>query len=403
MLQHCIICTGKGGNARDYGECNLSAAVLPICTVRGDAENYRAVIKEERKSAGEDVYRNENGYKINEIQQDGGVSRQIGPKTLAQVLSKLPKFHDDNLLVGIETSDDAAIYKVSDEIALIQTVDFFTPIVDEPYMFGQIAAANALSDVWAMGGEPAVALNVVGFPNCLEPSVLGEILAGRADKVKEAGAVLVGGHSVQDDLYVYLLCVSGFVHPDKIFKNYGCRPGDILVLTKQIGSGIVNTAVKAEMASASAAEEAKRVMASLNQKGKRAAEKYDVSACTDITGFGLLGHCVEMASASKVTFEIYVKDIAYMADAIDYAKMGLVPAGAYRNREYSMEKVETGAVEEHYIDLLYDPQTSGGLLFCVNPKDLDSLLRDLKAAGMDTEVSVIGKVVEKSDKWIRLF
>ncbi len=292
---------------------------------------------------------------------------------------------------------------MSDEIALIQTVDFFTPIVDEPYMFGQIAAANALSDVWAMGGEPAVALNVVGFPNCLEPSVLGEILAGGADKVKEAGAVLVGGHSVQDDEPKYGLCVSGFVHPDKIFKNYGCRPGDILVLTKQIGSGIVNTAVKAEMASASAAEEAKRVMASLNQKGKRAAEKYDVSACTDITGFGLLGHCVEMASASKVTFEIYVKDIAYMADAIDYAKMGLVPAGAYRNREYSMEKVETGAVEEHYIDLLYDPQTSGGLLFCVNPKDLDSLLRDLKAAGMDTEVSVIGKVVEKSDKWIRLF
>ena len=181
-------------------------------------------------------------------------------------------------------------------------------------MFGQIAAANSLSDVWAMGGEPAVALNIVGFPNCLDPAILGDILAGGADKVKEAGAVLVGGHSVQDDEPKYGLCVSGFVHPDKIFKNYGCRPGDILILTKQIGSGIVNTAIKAEMASPSAIREAQTVMASLNKIGKQVVEKYDVSACTDITGFGLLGHCVEMASASDVTFELSVHDIAYLQD-----------------------------------------------------------------------------------------
>ena len=230
--------------------------------------------------------------------------------------------------MGIETSDDAAIFKVTDEIAMIQTVDFFTPIVDEPYMFGQIAAANSLSDVWAMGGEPAVALNIVGFPNCLDPAILGDILAGGADKVKEAGAVLVGGHSVQDDEPKYGLCVSGFVHPNKIFKNFGCRPGDVLVLTKQIGSGIVNTAIKADFASAEAIREAQTVMASLNKKGKQVVERYDVSACTDITGFGLLGHCVEMASASEATFELKVKDIAYFADAIDYAKMGLVPAVA---------------------------------------------------------------------------
>ena len=256
------------------------------------------------------------------------------------------------MIVGIETSDDAAIYKVTDEIAMIQTVDFFTPIVDDPYMFGQIAAANSLSDVWAMGGEPAVALNIVGFPNCLDPAILGDILAGGAAKVKEAGAVLVGGHSVQDDEPKYGLCVSGFVHPQKIFKNYGCRPGDILVLTKQIGSGVVNTAIKAEMASASAIREAQTVMASLNQKGKRVVEKYNVSACTDITGFGLLGHCVEMASASEVTFEINVRDVAYFADAIAYAKMGLIPAGAYKNRGYSIGKVDVGSVEEHYLDLL---------------------------------------------------
>ena len=307
------------------------------------------------------------------------------------------------MIVGIETSDDAAIYKVTDEIAMIQTVDFFTPIVDDPYMFGQIAAANSLSDVWAMGGEPAVALNIVGFPNCLDPAILGDILAGGADKVKEAGAVLVGGHSVQDDEPKYGLCVSGFVHPDKIFKNYGCRPGDVLVLTKQIGSGVVNTAIKADMASPAAIREAQTVMASLNKKGKQAVEKYDVSACTDITGFGLLGHCVEMASASDVTFELNVRDIAYMEDAIDYAKMGLIPAGAYKNRGYSIGKVETGSVEEHYIDLLYDPQTSGGLLISVSPDNLKEMLAGFEKAGMDTTVSIIGKVAPKSDKLIRLF
>ena len=307
------------------------------------------------------------------------------------------------MIVGIETSDDAAIYKVTDEIAMIQTVDFFTPIVDDPYMFGQIAAANSFSDVWAMGGEPAVALNIVGFPNCLDPAILGDILAGGAAKVKEAGAVLVGGHSVQDDEPKYGLCVSGFVHPQKIFKNYGCRLGDVLVLTKQIGSGVVNTAIKAEMASASAIREAQTVMASLNQKGKRVVERYNVSACTDITGFGLLGHCVEMASASEVTFEINVRDVAYFADAIDYAKMGLIPAGAYKNRGYSIGKVDVGSVEEHYLDLLYDPQTSGGLLISVAPDDLPAMLKDFQNAGMDTEVSIIGKVAPKSDKWIRLF
>ena len=319
------------------------------------------------------------------------------------MLGKLPKFEDENLIVGIETSDDAAIYKVTDDIAMIQTVDFFTPIVDDPYMFGQIAAANSLSDVWAMGGEPAVALNIVGFPNCLDPGILGDILAGGATKVKEAGAVLVGGHSVQDDEPKYGLCVSGFVHPDKIFKKYGCRPGDVLVLTKQIGSGIVNTAIKAEMASASAVREAQTVMASLNKKAKQVVERYDVSACTDITGFGLLGHCVEMASASGVTFELNVQDIAYFEDAADYAKMGLIPAGAYKNRGYSIDKVDAGCVQEYYLDLLYDPQTSGGLLISVPEEDLASMMREFGQAEMDTKVSVIGRVADKSDRLIRLF
>ncbi len=305
--------------------------------------------------------------------------------------------------MGIETSDDAAIYKITDDIAMIQTVDFFTPIVDDPYMFGQIAAANSLSDVWAMGGEPTLALNIVGFPNCLDPAILGEILAGGADKVKEAGAVLVGGHSVQDDEPKYGLCVSGFVHPDKIFKNYGCRPGDALILTKQIGSGIINTAIKADMASETSIKEAQMVMSSLNKKAKQVAEKFHVTACTDITGFGLLGHSVEMAEASEVTFEIVADSVEYMADAMEFAKMGLVPAGTYKNRGYSIDKVESDGISPVYLDLLYDPQTSGGLLLSVAPEDLNGMLQEFQNIGMETQVSVIGTVTEKSDKLIRLY
>lgn len=285
---------------------------------------------------------------------------------------------------------------------MIQTVDFFTPIVDDPYMFGQIAAANSLSDVWAMGGEPKIALNIVGFPNCLDPAVLGEILAGGADKVKEAGAVLVGGHSVQDDEPKYGLCVSGFVHPNRIFKNFGCKPGDVLILTKQIGSGIVNTAIKADMASDKVIKEVQTVMASLNKKAKEVVDDYPVNACTDITGFGLLGHCVEMAEASEVTFELNVHDIAYFDEAIAYAKMGLVPAGAYKNRGYSHMKVDFASVEEHFVDLLYDPQTSGGLLLSVEAQYADAVMEAFEKKHLDTRVSIIGRVTEKSDKLIRL-
>ena len=269
-------------------------------------------------------------------------------------------------------------------------------MVDDPYTFGQIAAANALSDVYAMGGEPKIALNIVCFPNCLDPD------RGGADKVLEAGAVLCGGHSVQDDEPKYGLSVTGFVHPDRIYRNYGCRPGDVLILTKQIGSGVVNTAVKAQMASPEAEKEAVRVMSSLNKKAKQAAENITVHACTDVTGFGLLGHCMEMARASSVTFEIQTQDVAYMKEAPDYARMGLVPGGAYRNREYAGDGLDTGNVEEVWIDLLCDPQTSGGLLFSVPEEEGEEFLRSLEQAGLETEVSVIGRVLEKQDVFVRL-
>lgn len=304
--------------------------------------------------------------------------------------------------MGLETSDDAAVYKVTDEIAMIQTVDFFTPVVDDPYTFGQIAAANSLSDVYAMGGEPKIALNIAAFPNCLDPEILGEILRGGADKVREAGAVLVGGHTIQDDEPKYGLSVSGFVHPDKVWKNFGCRPGEVLILTKPIGSGIVNTAVKAGMASEAATQDVIRVMASLNKTAKEVIQNYPISACTDVTGFGLLGHCAEMASASNVTLLICPEQIARVTEADRYAKMGLVPAGAYRNREHVEQMVDVGQAEEYELDLLCDPQTSGGLLFSIEAKYVDAILQDFERQQLETEVSVIGEVAEAGEKRIRL-
>ena len=298
------------------------------------------------------------------------------------------------MLVGIETSDDAAVYKIDDRLSMIQTVDFFTPIVDDPFTFGQIAAANALSDVFAMGGEPKVALNIVCFPNCLDPSILGDIMAGGASKVKEAGAVLVGGHSVQDDDPKYGLCVSGFVETDKILRNYGAKPGDVLILTKQIGSGIINTAIKAEMCSEEAEQEACDVMKSLNKKAKEAMEGLCVHACTDITGFGLLGHGIEMAQASQVFVDLYVKKVPVITDALSYAEMGLVPAGSYNNREYTGHLVDRAQVADVYYDLLYDPQSSGGLLFSIPQEQADLAMQRLKEADLDTKTAIIGEVRE---------
>ena len=277
---------------------------------------------------------------------------------------------------------------------MIQTVDFFTPIVDDPFTFGQIAAANALSDVFAMGGEPRVALNIVCFPNCLDPSILGDIMAGGASKVKEAGAVLVGGHSVQDDDPKYGLCVSGFVETDKILRNYGAKPGDVLILTKQIGSGIINTAIKAEMCSEEAEQEACEVMKSLNKKAKEAMEGLCVHACTDITGFGLLGHGIEMAQASQVFVDLYVKKVPVITDALSYAEMGLVPAGSYNNREYTGHLVDRAQVADVYYDLLYDPQSSGGLLFSIPQEQADLAMQRLKEAELDTKTAIIGEVRE---------
>lgn len=278
---------------------------------------------------------------------------------------------------------------------MIQTLDFFTPVVDDPYIFGQIAAANSLSDVYAMGGEPAVALNIAGFPGCLDPSVLGEILAGGASKVQEAGAVLAGGHTVQDEEPKYGLSVTGFVHPDRIWTNTGARPGDVLILTKPLGVGIVTTGIKAGMAQEISVEEAVASMKSLNQKAKRALEAFSVHACTDVTGFGLAGHGLEMARGSGVTLEIVLEQVPVIAGAGELAQMGLVPAGAYRNREYTLEEIKAEEAEDYELDIMMDPQTSGGLLVSIDEAEMDAALKALQAAGLETSFAVIGRVLPK--------
>ena len=306
--------------------------------------------------------------------------------------------NDKNLIVGIDTSDDAAVYKLNDEMATIQTLDFFTPIVDDPYTFGQIAAANSLSDVYAMGGKPIVALNIACFPNCLNMNILGEILRGGADKVLEAGAVIVGGHTVQDDEPKYGLSVTGIVHPDKVLKNYGSETGDILILTKPIGLGIINTAIKAKIASKEAYEKAVKVMAYLNKYAGEIITDYNITSCTDITGFSLIGHAYEMAEPSKKTFRIFKDAIPFIKEAKEYASMGLIPAGCYENKRYLEGKYLLNNVESWMEDILFDPQTSGGLLISCKEKDYIDILTRLEK--LEVESAVIGRVEDFNDAYI---
>lgn len=316
----------------------------------------------------------------------------MGPEVLSQVLRQLPKTHSSNLLVGIDTSDDAAVYRLSPELATIQTVDFFTPMVDDPYLFGQIAAANAISDVYAMGGVPLLALNIVCFPSCLPPEILGEILRGGADKVIEAGAVVAGGHSVQDDEPKYGLSVTGVVHPDKIYSNATASAGDLLILTKPLGTGIINTGIKADMVGQEVMDKAILTMAALNKEAALAMQDMGASACTDITGFGFLGHAAEMCKGSGVSLTVYANDVPILPGAKELAKMGIIPAGAYNNRNHLGDAVlvEEGVTRED-VDIFFDPQTSGGLLIAVNPNKAKALLDAIHQRGV-TEARIVGEL-----------
>ncbi|RAK08492.1 selenophosphate synthase [Halanaerobium saccharolyticum] len=318
----------------------------------------------------------------------------MGPRALAQVLRRVNFPADpEKLLIGLDKADDAAVYSLSEELALIQTLDFFTPIVDDPYLFGQIAAANALSDVYAMGGQPILAMNIVGFPSCLEEEILSQILQGGADKVKEAGASLCGGHTVVDEEPKYGLSVTGTVHPDNLLSNSGIKEGDLILLTKPLGTGVMVAAIKGGFTSGDQSNPAVKSMLTLNNTALKFFEQYQINACTDVTGFGLIGHLLEMSENSSLQIEIDAPEIPIFEGVREFAESGLLPAGAYKNRDnYQKFVSESGQRDQTLYDLMYDPQTSGGLLISVAEADAAELLIDLYAEGLD--VAVIAKAYQ---------
>ncbi len=293
--------------------------------------------------------------------------------------------------MGLETGDDAGVYRLSEDLALVQTVDYFTPIVDDPYDFGQIAAANALSDIYAMGGKPITVLNIVGFPiSKIDKQVLAKILQGGADKVKEAGATLLGGHSIDDVDPKYGMAVTGLIHPDQIWTNAGAKSGDVLILTKPIGIGIIAKAIKEGVATDASTTEATHWMKMLNKAASEIAHRYDVHAVTDVTGFGLLGHALEMARGSNLLLTIDASTVPICTGALDYAALGLVPAGSKRNLAFVSEATDfKEEVEADLRTVLADAVTSGGLLLAVSRSLADDILTELKAAGM-TQATRIG-------------
>ena len=318
--------------------------------------------------------------KLTKLAKCAGCGAKVGAGILAQLLGDIRVHNDPNLLVGFDKSDDASVYKVSDELALVQTVDFFPPIADDPYVFGQIAATNALSDVYAMGGEPKLCLNIMAVPESMPKDAVHEILRGGYDKVYEAGALITGGHSIYDDEPKYGLAVTGFVHPDKILTNSGAKPGDVLFLTKPLGIGVLTTAQKAELLSEDGRKLAQRLMTTLNKSARDAMVAFRVHACTDVTGFSFLGHASEMAAGSDVQLQIDTRAIDLIPEALEFAHMGILPAGMYRNRTFAEPRVDAGTVELAVQDVLYDPQTAGGLLIACDPADADALYGALQGA-----------------------
>ncbi len=318
----------------------------------------------------------------------------MAPAILSQVLRQLPTINDPNLLVGPETHDDAAVYKINNELVIIQTVDFFPPIVDDPFLYGQIAAANSLSDIYAMGGKPILALNIVCFPNCLPVKILEQILQGGASKVSEAGAITAGGHSIVDDTPKYGLAVTGTGHPKHILSNSGAVQGDLLILTKPLGTGIINTAAKGNLASEKSTRAALTNMLELNRKSAEIMLKYPVKACTDITGFGLLGHAAEMALASKVSLEIWPDKVPLLPETEELAAMGMIPAGAYQNRDHLSDKIKNlDKIKKEKAAILFDPQTSGGLLLAIPESKATSITERMRQEGI--AAAIIGQVRQR--------
>lgn len=325
----------------------------------------------------------------------GGCTAKLGAGVLSRVLERLPKGEpDENLLIGYDSKDDAAVYRITDDTAIVQTLDFFPPMVEDPYLFGKIAATNALSDVYAMGGDVRTALNIVCFPEDMDLNILGEIMRGGSEKVMEAGGILAGGHSIADDSVKYGLSVTGVVHPEKMYpNNQGC-PGDVLILTKKLGVGIICTANRIHEASEVAMNEAAASMTTLNRRASEICRKYEIHACTDVTGFGFLGHLHEMMDG-RHSCQVYAGQLPIMSDALRYADEFFLTAAAQKNRNHLESHVRFENISFAMEEVMFDPQTSGGLLIAVRPDQAEELLAELQEEGLPARN--VGKIIQKED------
>ena len=343
----------------------------------------------------------ETNVKLTKLANCAGCGAKVGAGTLVHLLEGFKTHTDPRLIVGYDKSDDASVFVINEDTALVQTTDFFPPIVDDPFLYGQIAAANALSDVYAMGGEPKLALNIMCLAEGMDSKTVQEILRGGYDKAYEAGAIITGGHTIQGAEPIYGLAVSGFVHLDKVLTNSGAKPGDVLILTKPLGIGILTTSAKADMVEKEVLDRIYAQMATLNKKARDIMVKYSVHSCTDVTGFALMGHGFEMAQGSECTIHIQTNQVPYHPEAYELAEMGFIPAGAYRNREYAEAGVKNVAgIPRAMEDILFDPQTSGGLLIALPADEAQECLKELKEQIPQAEI--IGYVTEKLDAFIYL-
>ena len=338
----------------------------------------------------------ETEVKLTKLANCAGCGAKMGAGTLAKMLEGFRTHSDPRLIVGYDKSDDASVYVLDDSTALIQTTDFFPPIVDDPYLYGRIAATNALSDVYAMGGEPKLALNILCAAEGMAEETIREILRGGYDAAYEAGAIITGGHTIRGAEPIYGLAVSGFVHPEKVLTNSNAKPGDVLILTKPLGVGILTTGAKADMVEKQVMDRIYAQMATLNKTARDIMVQFPVHSCTDVTGFSLLGYSYEMAQGSNCTIHLQADKVPYHPEALELASMGLVPAGAYRNREYAQAGVAVrGKVSRAVEDIFYDPQTSGGLLFALPAQEAEACLAMLKQA--IPQAAIVGYVTEQED------
>ncbi|MBE5798860.1 MAG: selenide, water dikinase SelD [Clostridiales bacterium] len=343
----------------------------------------------------------ENDVKLTRLVKCAGCGAKVGAGTLVKLLDGFKTHHDPRLIVGYDKSDDASVYVLDKNTALVQTTDFFPPIVDDPFLYGQIAAANAFSDVYAMGGEPKLALNILCLSQDMDKHTVQDILRGGYDKAYEAGAIITGGHTIQGAEPIYGLAVSGFVHPDKVLTNSGAKPGDVLILTKPLGIGILTTAAKADMVDAEVLDRIYKQMATLNKTARDVMVKHHAHCCTDVTGFALLGHSYEMAQGSECSIHLKAEAIPFHPETYELAEMGFIPAGAYRNREFAEHGVHVAeGISRAMQDICYDPQTSGGLLMAIPEEHAEKCLSELNE--QIPEAVMIGHVTEQMDAAVYL-